>query len=223
MQSSEPSPAANLSSPAVDESTYGTGAKSHSAASDPSPIMGKQNENDPQLVVGAGRSIKNMLVDLMGVLEPQAKSKIFIQGDITLRIEGREAYTISLFNEDGIEPSNLKVEISKAKIASKPALDQFNGADASVRKRSHDDMNLEVDPEDSQNRRRIESVEDQDEPSDPLPGETNITSRDKASDSNAGIMTKLDNVSKQIKWVEECRRIADQAHDGTSVFKADKK
>jgi hypothetical protein len=217
MQSSEASPASNLSSPVADGSTYGTpGAKSHSAASEPSPIMGKQNEIDPQLVVGAGRSIKNMLVDLMGVLEPQAKSKIFIQGDITLRIEGREAYTISLFNEDGIEPSNLKVGIDKAKISSKSPPDQSNGAGASNRKRTQDAMNLTDDAEDPQKRRRIDSVEDQGESSNPLPGDTDATAHDEASDSNASIMTKLHSVSAQIKWVEECRRIADEAHDGTA-------
>lgn len=218
MQSSEATPASNLSSPVADGSTYGTpGDKSHSAASsEPSPVMGKQNENDPQLVVSAGRSIKNMLVDLMGVLEPQAKSKIFIQGDITLKIEGREAYTIFLFNEDGIEPSNLKVGIGNAKIASKSPPDQSNRAGASIRKRTQDATNLSEDTDDSQKRRRIDSVEDQGDSSDPLSGET--TACEEALDSNASVMTKLHSVSAQIKWVEECRRIADEAHDGTVNF-----
>ncbi|RDI77448.1 hypothetical protein Vi05172_g12562 [Venturia inaequalis] len=218
MQLSEATPASNLSSPVAEGSTYGTpGAKSHSAASsEPSPAMGKQNENDPQMVVSAGKSIKNMLVDLMGVLEPQAKSKIFIQGDVTLKIEGREAYTISLFNEDGIEPSNLKVQIGHAKVPSNPPVDQPNGA--SNRKRAQEALSLSEEADASQKRRRIDSADDsQSTSSDPVPEDTGATAParvDDTSDSNACIMTKLHSVSAQIKWVEECRRIADEAHDG---------
>ncbi|QDS71296.1 hypothetical protein FKW77_001482 [Venturia effusa] len=218
MQTSEAAPASNLSSPVADGSTYGTpGAKSHSAASsEPSPAMGKQNEKDPQMVVSAGKSIKNMLVDLMGVLEPQAKSKIFIQGDVTLRIEGREAYTISLFNEDGIEPSNLKVQIGHAKAPSNPPTEQSNGA--SNRKRAQEALSLSEETDASQKRRRVESMEDnQDQPGDTVQEEKDATATAPAedhADSNASIMTKLHSVSAQIKWVEECRRIADEAHDG---------
>jgi hypothetical protein len=151
----------------------------------------------------------------MGVLEPQAKSKIFIQGDITLKIDGREAYTISLFNEDGIEPSNLKVGINKAETPSNSTSppDQANGG-ASSRKRSQDAVNAHDDTDGSQKRRRIDSVEDRPESNGQLLGETGAKTREEAKDSNASIMTKLHSVSAQIKWVEECRRIADEAHDG---------
>jgi hypothetical protein len=206
MQETEASPTSSASSPAPDE--YGTpGDKSNSAVSESTPVVAKRNEQDPQLVVSAGRSIKIMLVDLMGVLEPQAKSKVFIQGEITLRVEGREAYVISLFNEDGIEPSNLKVKIDKAAAPGRFPHEQSNGTDASTNlKRPRDSVvDFTSDRDGAQKRRKVDFGDSQEESS----------SKADATDEPApsAIMSKLHNVSAQVKWVEECRRIADEAHE----------
>lgn len=176
------------------DSTYGTPV-------DESSTM-KSNEKDAkdaQLVVGAGRSLKNMLVDLMGVLENQANTKIFIEGDIKLRVDGRESFTIKLRNEDGDEPSNLKVHIDNAPSAA-------NGSTTS--KRKSDDLD-EVDdaPESPSKRARTEDA----------PPPAPIADDDGSGDADQSefdrIMTKFGNVSAQIRWVEECRRLAGQAHD----------
>lgn len=94
------------SSPAADEelSTCGT----------PDGRRDSANENnDTNLVIGAGRSLKTMLADLTSVLEVQAKTQVFITGQMHLRIEGREEYTLSLVMEDKNEPSSLRVMIEK--------------------------------------------------------------------------------------------------------------
>lgn len=191
MASPQQASASAPTSPHSDDSTYGTPA-------DESSTM-RPNEKDAQLVVGAGRSLKNMLVDLMGVLEGQANTKIFIQGDITLRVDGREAYTIKLRNEDNVEPSNLKVRIDSAPT-------NVNGSTAEKRKPSH--LNKADDaPESSSKRARTE------EPPPPLPNNEEDAQNDLDQTEFERIMTKFGNVSAQIKWVEECRRLAGQAHD----------
>jgi len=181
-----------------DDSTYGT-PTDESATTKPN-----EKPSDAQLVVFAGRSLKNMLVDVMGLLEERADTKIFMQGDITLRIEGRESYTIKLLNEDSAEPSNLKVRIdntgtggSSSNPAEKRKVDQTEETDdapVSPSKRARIDDALPSPP--------------------PLPPNNN-------DDAEGGleqpeferIMTKFSNISAQIKWVEECRRVAGQAHD----------
>jgi hypothetical protein len=185
-----------------DDSTYGTRA-------DESSTM-KPNEKDAQLVVGAGRSLKNMLVDLMGVLEGQANTKIFIQGDITLRVDGRAAYTIKLRNEDNVEPSNLKVRIDNAP-ADNTAADNApidtdgNGSTSEKRKSSQ----LEDNEDESESAsKRVKTAE---QPAQPHTDEETAGEQD-ATDIER-IMTKFSNVSAQIKWVEECRRLAGQSHD----------
>jgi hypothetical protein len=71
------------------------------------------SDTDTNLVVGAGRSLKTMLGDLAAVLQEQAHAKIFISGEIHLRIDEREDYTLSLVMEDTADPSSLKVKIGK--------------------------------------------------------------------------------------------------------------
>jgi len=183
-----------------DHSTYGT-PTDESAATKPN-----EKPSDAQLVVFAGRSLKNMLVDVMGLLEERADTKIFMQGDITLRIEGRESYTIKLLNEDNAEPSNLKVRIdnagtsssgsSSSNTAEKRKVDQTEGTDdapASPSKRARTDDALPPPPPPPNNNEDAEGGLEQPE--------------------FERIMTKFSNISAQIKWVEECRRVAGQAHD----------
>jgi hypothetical protein len=226
----EASPASNQEgstppSPNHDASTYGTPGD-HAGPSSPTT---KGNDKDPQLVVSAGRSLKNMFVDLMSVLETQAKTQIFVQGDITLRIQGRETYTVSLFNAEGIEPSDLKVRISKASDnAPEFPTEQTNGtgnamAEASLsRKRDRDENNEsdQVSPTDNAEgtpkRARVGSGEH--EPSSPeITRDSSSGNAQVEPDSTEAteptVTSRLQNVSAQIKWVEECRRIADEAHD----------
>ena len=174
-------------------STYGTPTDESNAT--------KSSEKDAQLVVGAGRSLKNMLVDLMSVLEEQASTKIFIQGDITLCVDGRESYTIKLQNEDNVEPSNLRVRIENA-------VNDDNVGTSQKRKSSQ--LEDATETPDSPSKR----TKTDDAPPPPAPGNDD--------DDGAGepdqpefdrIMTKFSNISAQIKWVEECRRLAGQAHD----------
>jgi hypothetical protein len=191
-------------------STYGT-PEDHPDTS--SPVM-KSSEKDPQLVVGAGRSLKNMFVDLMALLETQAKAQVFIQGDITLRVEGRESYTISLFNPDGVEPSDLKVRMDKSSdLESGPVFPNgisANDVNAS-RKRQREDNQADgwKDTETTPKRKRVDSENDGDASQHTLQNRQ----REASTTLAANVDTKLQNISAQIKWVEECRRIADEAHD----------
>jgi hypothetical protein len=182
-------------SPQSDGSTYGTPTNESATV--------KVSEKDAQLVVGAGRSLKNMLVDLMGVLERQANTKIFIQGDITLRVDGRESYVINLRNEDNIEPSNLKVRIDNA-----PAQVYSAATASTAEKRKADDLEKDTTngAESASKRARTDDSPTIEDNEDDKPEEQD------RSDFGR-IMTKFHNVSAQIKWVEECRRVAGQAHD----------
>ena len=177
----------------LEDSTYGT------PVADEGPAATKSSEKDAQLVVGAGRSLKNMLVDLMGVLEGQANTKIFIEGDITLRVDGREAYMIKLRNEDNVEPSKLKVRIDNA-----PKL--ANGS--ALVKRKSDELEENTNALASLSKRTRTEEE-------PPPAPTmNADGADDEDESEFNrIMTKFSNVSAQIKWVEGCRRLAGQAHE----------
>jgi hypothetical protein len=209
-------------SPNHDSSTYGTPGD----ANPPSPTM-TGSDKDPQLVVSAGRSLKNMLVDLMAVLDTQAKTPIFIQGDITLRIEGRETYAVSLFNVDGVEPSDLKVRISKmSESVPEFPTGQSNGLEKagseaeSSRKRNRDD-NDHVDFPDGATRTptkrtRVDSRDSEDNHHPMLEtthDQGNAQAERESSEPAPTVMSRLQNVSAQVKWVEECRRIADEAHD----------
>jgi hypothetical protein len=158
----------------------------------------RSNEKDAQLVVGAGRSLKNMLVDLMGVLENQANTKIFIQGDISLRVDGREAYTIKLRNEDHVEPSNLKVRIDNAPVNGTPTPNEKRKAS-------------QVDEDEGHAESPAKRARTEDPPPAPVNDEEGAS--DKEQPDVERIITKFGNVSAQIRWVEECRRLASQAHD----------
>lgn len=175
----------------IDGSTYGTPTESATMTTRTGA------DKDPQLVVGAARSLKNMFVDLMSVLEAQAKSKIFIQGDITLRVEGRESYTITLFNEDSVEPSDLKVRIGNV-----PATN--GGSHETPQKRGPECVDSDEATSPSKRARiddttkELEDVEEE--------------ATEEAPDTST-VSSKLNNISAQIKWVEECRRIAGELHD----------
>lgn len=186
--SDDASAAASPRSPA---SMYGTPTDSGAIA--------KPNEKDTQMVVSAGRSLKTMLVDLMGVLENQANAKIFIQGDITLRVDGRESYTIQLRNEDGLEPSNLKVHIDNA-------LATTNGSLSTNKRKASDGAEVVEVAADSSKRARTEDAQ-------PPPAPGNDDEGDGDGSEFQQIMTKFGNLSAQIKWVEECRRLAGHSHD----------
>ncbi|KAF2429537.1 hypothetical protein EJ08DRAFT_698253 [Tothia fuscella] len=223
LQSQEASSASNHvalpDSPYIDieDSTYGTPENDLDTSS---PVMNATGKDkDPQLVVGAGRSLRTMLVDLMGVLETQANAQVFIQGDITLRVEGRETYKISLFNPDALEPSDLKVKIDKA--SAKSTAPHFpNGTTPETsNKRQREDrdatVDLTEDVEGTPKRVRVDSGHGEGDAQSPVQEVANAP-EEEASDpapSGAIIPNKLQNISAQIKWVEECRRIADEAHD----------
>lgn len=166
----------------------------------------KPNDKDPQLVVGAGRSIKNMLVDLMRVLQDQADAKIFIQGNISLRVHGRDSYTIRLHNEDNVEPTNLQVRIDKA--SQTPHAIPSGDSNGVAQKRKAEEM-ARADPTSAQappSPKRARTYKEFD-----MPG----TERDAKTDDEEEdrILSKLNDISSQIKWVEDCRRIADGSHD----------
>lgn len=96
-------------------SSYGTpdGRRDSSAKSE--NIFGA--DNDANLVIGAGRSLKTMLGDLTSVLEDQAKAQVFLTGEMQLRISGREEYTLTLVMEHPSDPSSLNVKIDKTSSA----------------------------------------------------------------------------------------------------------
>jgi hypothetical protein len=168
-----------------------------------------------------------MLIDSMVVLSTQAKKQVFIQGDITLRIEGGETYAVSLFNADAIEPSDLKVSIVKVSDEGPefPAEQSCGAVTAttklsSSRKRGRDEsdhIDLLDNAKGASKRTRVDSGEDDNEH--PTPDATReidarkMQAESEFSESNPSIASRLQNVSAQIKWVEECRRIADDNHD----------
>ena len=188
------SPEEHASAPnSPDDSTYGT-----PTAPEESATM-KPNEKDAQLVVGAGRSLRNMLVDLMSAMEEEAHTKVFIQGDIVLRVDGRESYTIKLHNEDNVEPSNLKVRIDNASSSSNGSLEK---------KRKSDELDKSnAGPESPSKRARTDDTPP------PVPNNDDDVAGEPDQPEFERIMTKFSNISAQIKWVEECRRLAGQAHD----------
>lgn len=217
----EASPAnqrSSSTSPNQEGSTYGTpGAIDHP---DTSSNTMKNADKDPQLVVSAGRSLKNMLVDLMGVLESQAKSQVFIQGEITLRIEGRDTYSINLFNAEGLEPSDLKIRSDKSSDAlSGPAFPNGASSTTASRKRARDEGDngdaSDTAWEGAGGRPKRARVDD-DQSEDHSPEVEHDSSRAdhrSSSEPPPTISSRFQHVSAQIKWVEECRRIADEAHD----------
>jgi len=114
-------------------SSYGTPDHGNAMAAGDSSGKDAFSDNDTSLVVGAGRSLKTMLGDLTAVLQEQAHAKIFISGEMHLRIDGREDYTLSLVIEDQGDPSSLKVKIGKRKDVN----DASSNA-VSMLKRKHD-------------------------------------------------------------------------------------
>jgi hypothetical protein len=225
LRSTEASPASNhVSTPPSPHHNASTDGTPEDDA-DASPPAVEDSEN--QLVVRAGRSLKNMLVDLMAVLETQAKTRIFIQGDITLRVEGRDTYTVSLFNAEDIEPADLKVRINKVTNSGPEfPIGQSNRTVAATtelpytRKRAHDESD-HIDLSDlasgTSKRARVDSGEDEIGHSTPEAtrrnGKGKTQSERESSEPAPTVVSRLQNVSAQIKWVEECRRIAEEGHD----------
>ena len=124
-----------------------------------------------------------------------------------LRIDGREDYTLSLVMEDMDDPCSLKVKIDKR---------------ATSLKRKHEATPLDdlIDYlQDVPKRRRSTHVESGDKehanqpPKSPAP--TDVIEPNDAADEPTPrrILQKLNNLSEQVHWVEQCRRIADVAHD----------
>jgi hypothetical protein len=166
----------------------------------------RSREKDAQLVVGAGRSLKNMLVDLMSVLENQANTKIFIQGDLTLRVDGRDAYAIKLRNEDNVEPSNLKVRIDSAPVDTPTVASAAVTGNSTEKRKASEVVQVEESSASPMKRARTEEHP-------PVPGIDEESPNDQDRSDIERIMAKFGNISQQIRWVEDCRRLAGQAHD----------
>jgi hypothetical protein len=220
LPSYEASPASNHlptpTSPKHQTSTYGTPEDDTDSAS--SAVLIEASGKDAQLVVSADRSLKNMLVDRMGVLETQANAHVFIQGEINVRVEGWETYNISLYNDEGVEPVQLKTRIDRiSERSTKPTFRYGTDHEAtagSTSKRKLDDdapFHLTEAAEGTPKRARVDSGEGEAR----LPETVLDGGRDKANSSikPPSVTSRLQNVSAQIKWVEECRRIAEEAHD----------
>lgn len=194
-------------------SSYGTPDHGNAMAAGDSSAKDAFSDNDTSLVVGAGRSLKTMLNDLTAVLQEQAHAKIFISGEMHLRIDGREDYTLSLVIEDQGDPSSLKVKIGKRK--------DVNGASSnavSMLKRKHDAAPVDSTDQDVPKRRRIDAESGDKEDANPAPkppAQKDVVEPSEAADEPTPrrILQKLNNISEQIHWVEQCRRIADEAHD----------
>ncbi|KAF2399968.1 hypothetical protein EJ06DRAFT_522175 [Trichodelitschia bisporula] len=171
------------------------------------------NEKDKEVVINAGRSIKNMLRDLMQTSEVDAESPVWITGDLTLRIEGRHTYTIKLFHNDGEDPDDLKVRIERQNFDRKKADEQAASEKDTSRKRAHDDVD---EPVSIAKRARAELLASEPGPTAdaPVAPDTNGTSTAPVAwPSDDAMLAELQTLSSQIRWVEECRRVADELHD----------
>jgi len=198
----------------LQSSQAGDGSSSYSTP-DHDNAMDMFSDTDTNLVVGAGRSLKTMLGDLVAVLQEQAHAKIFISGEMHLRIDGREDYTLSLVMEDTDDPSSLKVKIGKRTSTngtSKPV---------STLKRKHDASPVDLTDQDAPKPRRMDVESGDKEHANPPPKSPAqkdvidpIDPNDAADEPTPRrILQKLNNLSEQVHWVEQCRRIADEAHD----------
>lgn len=186
------------SQPSDGSSSYGT--PDHDNAMD-SSAKDMFSDTDTNLVVGADRFLKTMLGDLAAVLQKRAYAKVFISGEMYLRIDGREDYTLSLLMGYTDDPPSLKVKINQRvapRGTSKPI---------SSLKRKHDATTVELIDQGTPKRRRthIESGDKEHANQPPKsPAQTDVIDPNDAADEPTPrrILEKLKNLSEQVHWVE---------------------
>jgi len=196
--------------------------------------------DDMAVATSAARSLKSMLNSLISQLKQQAGAAVTITGDFKLEIEGRQAFDVSLFQDDEADESPA-LEFKIEQQAKESILEQYETAVGARRssgdttntglKRRRDDfgdsglINLTT-PADSPKRKRLHTARNpseslslvdraglQNTATSPDAARSKPTAPPPTSSTSDSLAGAVKNISEQIRWAEQCRRIADEAHD----------
>jgi hypothetical protein len=168
------------------ESAYQTPADSSGS----NVIVDPVEEQQHVMVLGAARSLKSMVNDWVVFLQRENGAEVTLSGEVTIKLDapdGRKEYTITLLNNDD-DASKLDMCIERDPDYPGP---MANGMDTHKRSR------IAENTENEQNGTKRARV---DQSAGTGIGATNP------------FRAELDNLSSQIRWVEECRRTYDNHH-----------
>jgi len=196
--------------------------------------------DDMAVATSAARSLKSILNDLITQLKQQEDVAVTITGDFKLEIGGRQAFNVSLFQDD--EPDRSPALEFKIEQQAKNSIpDDTPETAAGARCSSGDTTNarLKRPRDDTGDTEPIDLTTDTDAPKRKRPHTARTPSDSLSLVNRAGLQhatispdtTKskpiappppgpsdstadhVKSVSDQIRWVEQCRRLADEAHD----------
>jgi hypothetical protein len=146
------------------------------------PAAAAADDTDNAMAIGVGRALRSTLRHLAALTELETGGPVVFSGSLKIHIANRSTYSIPL-SQASDDPKTIKVQNDR----------HASGDKIAGEKRQRDN------PSDAQNggdsdskRRRRESIDYADHGQD------------------EDIMGKLANISEQIRWVEECRRISHQ-------------
>ncbi|KAF1988389.1 hypothetical protein K402DRAFT_34463 [Aulographum hederae CBS 113979] len=197
------------------------------SADDSAPMnTAEDDKRDSVIVSEAGSSLKVMLGDLVGLVKTQAGAPVSVTGDFILQIGDRQSFKICISTIPGSETSELELDVQPLKRGG--ALS--NGTELSNgRKRRRvdspeaEDVEYGVPSTDQPAKPDNAKPENLTKPNDQSKTATNPPASEKvlsgsllaAEPISETHITNPDvkNLSAQIRWVEQCRRIAAEDHD----------
>lgn len=190
----------------------------------------ESTDDNAALLDGAAQSLQTMLEDLLEVLRKQANATVQISGHLSLNIAGTQTYQLSLSTDlEDTENSSVKVQVSRApkpksrKRGIEEASEEASEATTSKRVRTASEdaeiitsVNSTEDDDVIQFQPGAHSTEEDDvieiQP-EPVANQVETNAQNPPIDPSITLVLKrLDHISEQVKWIEDCRRVAEKHH-----------